>query len=86
MSTGEFIKMTKEAREIFDSYDSNNDGKIEKSELKLILNNISKKLGLPLPTDNDINKGFKQLDKNNNNLLEFDEFFDFYKQVYDQLN
>jgi Ca2+-binding EF-hand superfamily protein len=86
MSTGEFIKMTKEAREIFDSYDSNNDGKIEKSELKLILNNISQKLGLPLPTDNDINIGFKQLDKNNNNLLEFDEFFDFYKQVYDQLN
>ena len=83
MSTGEFIKMTKEAREIFDSYDSNNDGKIEKSELKLILNNISKKLGLPLPTDNDINKGFKQLDKNNNNLLEFDEFIVFYKQVYD---
>ena len=86
MSSGEFIKMTKEAREIFDSYDLNNDGKIEKSELKLILNNISKKLGLPLPTDNDINIGFKQLDKNNNNLLEFDEFFDFYKQVYDQLN
>ncbi len=86
MSTGEFIKMTKEAREIFDSYDSNNDGKIEKSELKLILNNISKKLGLPLPTDNDINKGFKQLDKNNNNLLEFDEFIVFYKQVYDQLH
>ena len=85
MSTGEFIKMTKEAREIFDSYDSNNDGKIEKSELKLILNNISKKLGLPFPTDNDINKGFKQLDKNNNNLLEFDEFIVFYKQVYDQL-
>ena len=86
MSTGKFIKMTKEAREIFDSYDSNNDGKIEKSELKLILNNISKKLGLPLPTDNDINKGFKQLDKNNNNLLEFDEFIVFYKQVYDQLH
>jgi Ca2+-binding EF-hand superfamily protein len=86
MSTGEFIKMTKEAREIFDSYDSNNDGKIEKSELKLILNNISKKLGLPFPTDNDINKGFKQLDKNNNNLLEFDEFIVFYKQVYDQLH
>ena len=86
MSTGEFIKMTKEAREIFDSYDLNNDGKIEKSELKLILNNISKKLGLPLPTDNDINKGFKQLDKNNNNLLEFDEFIVFYKQVYDKLH
>ena len=86
MSSLKFIKITKEAREIFDSYDLNNDGKIEKSELKLILNNISQKLGLPLPTDNDINIGFKQLDKNNNNLLEFDEFFDFYKQVYDQLN
>ena len=75
-----------EARELFDSYDSNKDGKIEKSELKLILNNISQKLGVPLPTDNDINEGFKQLDRNDNNLIEFDEFIFFYEQVYEQLH
>ena len=78
--------MIMEARELFDSYDSNKDGKIEKSELKLILNNISQKLGVPLPTDNDINEGFKQLDRNDNNLIEFDEFIFFYEQVYEQLH
>ena len=77
MSSNNFLHMIIEARELFDSYDSNKDGKIEKSELKLILNNISQKLGVPLPTDNDINEGFKQLDRNDNNLIEFDEFIFF---------
>ena len=86
MSSNNFLHMIIEARELFDSYDSNKDGKIEKSELKLILNNISQKLGVPLPTDNDINEGFKQLDRNDNNLIEFDEFIFFYEQVYDQLH
>ena len=86
MSSDNFLHMIIEARELFDSYDSNKDGKIEKSELKLILNNISEKLGIPLPTDNDINEGFKQLDRNDNNLIEFDEFIFFYEQVYEQLH
>ncbi len=86
MSSNNFLHMIMEARELFDSYDSNKDGKIEKSELKLILNNISQKLGVPLPTDNDINEGFKQLDRNDNNLIEFDEFIFFYEQVYEQLH
>ena len=86
MSSNNFLHMIIEARELFDSYDSNKDGKIEKSELKLILNNISQKLGVPLPTDNDINEGFKQLDRNDNNLIEFDEFIFFYEQVYEQLH
>ena len=86
MSSNNFLLMFIEARELFDSYDSNKDGKIEKSQLKLILNNISQKLGVPLPTDNDINEGFKQLDRNDNNLIEFDEFIFFYEQVYEQLH
>ena len=86
MNTGKILNMMKEARELFDSHDSNHDGKIEKKELKSILRVISQKLGLPYPTDNDFNNGFKELDKNNNDLLEFDEFIIFYKDVYDKIH
>ena len=86
MSSGKVLKMTKEARELFDSFDSNHDGKIEKSELIPLLNKISKIYGLPNPTQSEINEGFKQLDLNQNNLIEFEEFIHFYQELYNQMN
>ena len=79
------LKITQSAREIFDSFDSDHDGVINKSELKPLLSKISKQLGVPEPSDKDIEQGFKQLDLNKNDLLEFNEFFHFYKQIYAML-
>ena len=79
------LKITQSAREIFDSFDSDHDGVINKSELKPLLSKISKQLGVPDPSDKDIEQGFKQLDLNKNDLLEFNEFFHFYKQIYEML-
>jgi Ca2+-binding EF-hand superfamily protein len=79
------IKIAQTAREIFDSYDKNNDGSISKKEIKPLLEKISKQLNLPIPNDDDIEEGFKQLDNNQNDKLEFEEFFAFYKQIYEQL-
>ncbi len=79
------LKITQSAREIFDSFDSDHDGVINKSELKPLLSKISKQLGVPEPSDKDIEQGFKQLDLNKNDLLEFNEFFHFYKQIYEML-
>ena len=80
------LKMTQTAREIFDSFDTDHDGLIKKSEVKPLLLKISKQLGLPEPSDKDIEQGFKQLDLNKNDLLEFNEFIPFYKQIYEMLN
>ena len=79
------INIAQTAREIFDSYDKNNDGSISKKEIKPLLEKISKQLNLPIPNDDDIEEGFKQLDNNQNDKLEFEEFFAFYKQIYEQL-
>jgi Ca2+-binding EF-hand superfamily protein len=73
------------ARQIFDKFDKNKDGSVEKSELKPLLSTISKQLNLPDPTDEDIENGLKELDLNKNGKLEFEEFYPFYKQVYDSL-
>ena len=73
------------ARQIFDKFDKNKDGSVEKSELKPLLSTISKQSNLPDPTDEDIENGLKELDLNKNGKLEFEEFYPFYKQVYDSL-
>jgi len=73
------------ARQIFDKFDKNKDGSVEKSELKPLLSTISKQLNLPDPSDEDIENGLKELDLNKNGKLEFEEFYPFYKQVYDSL-
>ena len=79
------INIAQTAREIFDTYDKNKDGSISKKEIKPLLEKISKQLNLPIPNDDDIEEGFKQLDNNQNDKLEFEEFFAFYKQIYEQL-
>ena len=86
MSSGKVLKITKEARELFDSFDYNHDGKIDKSEIIPLLKQISKIYGLPNPTQSEINEGFKQLDLNKNNLIEFEEFIHFYQELYNQMN
>ena len=79
------INIAQTAREIFDTYDKNKDGSISKKEIKPLQKKISKQLNLPIPNDDDIEEGFKQLDNNQNDKLEFEEFFAFYKQIYEQL-
>ena len=79
------LQMMQTAKAVFDSFDKDGNGSIDKSEIKSLLLKISSQLKLPQPSDNDISEGFKQLDDNNNNKLEFDEFIQFYKQIYEHL-
>ena len=73
------------AKEVFDLFDTDKSGFIDKKELKPLLDKISKQLGLPSPDDKDIEDGLKQLDMNKDGKLQFNEFLPFYQQVYDQL-
>ena len=78
-------KMIDTAKKVFDSFDKDHNGAISKKEIKPLLIAISKQLGLGFPTDKDIEEGFKQLDDNKDDVLQFNEFIPFYKQIYEHL-
>ena len=74
------------AKKTFNEYDKNKDGVLSISELKPLLERIAILLNLPKASDEDIENGMKRLDINNNKVLEFDEFFRFFKEVYQDLS
>ena len=74
------------AKKTFNEYDKNKDGVLSISELKPLLERIANLLKLPQASDEDIENGMKRLDYNNNKVLEFDEFFRFFQEVYQDLS
>ena len=70
------------AKKTFDEYDKNKDGVLTAREMKPLLIKVSKLLNLPPATDEDIEDGIKRLDINKNKVLEFEEFFRFFNEVY----
>lgn len=73
------------AQEVFNSYDTNKNGVIEKSELKHLLDDISKRLNLPKANNKDILDGLKKIDSNSDGVLQFEEFLPFYRDIYEAL-
>jgi Ca2+-binding EF-hand superfamily protein len=63
------------AYKAFKKFDKDGNDVIDRSELRIIFQDIQKKLNINEEvTDEDITEAIGQLDKNNNNVLEFDEF------------
>ncbi len=58
-----------EIREIFSHYDKNENGVIERSEFKALLDALEADL-----TDEEVQAGLDALDDNKNGLIDFDEF------------
>ena len=73
------------AKKTFDEYDKNQDGVLSVAEIKPLLERISELLNLPKVNDTDIEAGIKKLDLNENKVLEFNEFFNFFREVYREL-
>ena len=73
------------AKKTFDEYDKNQDGLLSKDELVPLLEKVAKALNLPKPNDKDIEEGIKKLDLNKNGVLEFNEFFKFFREVYREI-
>ena len=73
------------AKKTFDEYDKNQDGVLSVAEIKPLLERISELLNLPKVNDADIEAGIKKLDLNKNKVLEFNEFFNFFRGVYREL-
>ena len=70
------------AKKVFDEYDKNKDGVLSAAELKPLLERVSVALKLPKASDEDIEEGMKKLDINKHGFLEFNEFFQFFREVY----
>ena len=78
-----FMKETAEvAKKTFNEYDENHDGVLSIDELKPLLEKVASILNLPKASDEDIKEGMKKLDLNKNGVLEFNEFFQFFREVY----
>ncbi len=73
------------AKKTFDQYDKNKDGTLSKEELVPLLEKVAKLLNLPEPSEKDIEDGMKKLDINENGVLEFNEFFHFFREVYQEI-
>ena len=73
------------AKKAFDEYDKNKDGLLSKAELIPLLEKVAKALNLPKPSDKDVEEGIRNLDLNKNGVLEFNEFFNFFREVYQDL-
>ena len=70
------------AKKTFNEYDENHDGVLSIDELKPLLEKVASILNLPKASDEDIKEGMKRLDLNKNGVLEFNEFFQFFREVY----
>ena len=78
-------EISDKAKKVFDEYDRNKDGVLNKSELKPLLDKVADVFGLSKVNDEEIEEGIKILDINKNGVLEFNEFFKFFREVYKEL-
>ena len=68
-------EISDKAKKVFNDYDRNKDGVLNKSELKPLLDKVADVFGLSKINDEEIEEGIKTLDLNKNGVLEFNEFF-----------
>ena len=71
-------------RNLFEKYDLNKNGVLDKNEFFKIMIDILKKLGDDLPEKKHIEvaeEGFSKFDMNDNSVIEFNEFYEFMRFV-----
>ena len=73
LSPEEKAKVEKDVREEFDKIDTDKSGKIERNELKAVLEKMSKKMGGHPVKDEELDDIFKGFDKDNDGKITFDE-------------
>jgi len=75
-------ELTRQARILFEKYDSNGNNFIEINELKNLLDDTSKEIGIPFPSDEDVVKVMIDTDSNHDKKLGLEEFIKLYKILY----
>lgn len=54
--------------------DTDNSGFIDKDELKEVMTSVAKDIGMPEPSDNDVDEVMQELDANGDGKISQDEF------------
>ena len=78
-----YVDSTK-VRNLFEKYDINKNGVLDKNEFVKIMIDILKNLGEDLPEKKHIEvaeEGFSKFDLNQNSVIEFNEFYEFMRFV-----
>jgi Ca2+-binding EF-hand superfamily protein len=75
-------ELTKLAKLLFEKYDKNNNNYIEMNELKNLLQDTSKEIGIPFPTEEDVTQVMLDMDKNNDSKICLSEFVKLYKILH----
>ena len=74
----------KKVRNLFEKYDLDKNGVLDKNEFVRIMVDILKKLGEDLPERKHLEvaeEGFNKFDLNQNRVIEFNEFYEFMRFV-----
>ena len=66
----------------FTKYDTNNNDLIEPDELKCLMTDVAKEIGIPAPTDEDVEKVLDDTDMNNDKKISREEFLTLFKIIY----
>jgi Ca2+-binding EF-hand superfamily protein len=78
MSDSDFIQ---QATDCFNKYDANGDNFIDPSELKTLLSDVSAEVGIPSPTDEDVDKILRESDDNGDRQISREEFVKIFEIV-----
>ena len=70
------------AHQAFKKYDKDNSGFIEFKELKQLMNDVSKEIKIPIPSDEELNGVLNDTDLNKDKKLQASEFLELFKIIY----
>jgi Ca2+-binding EF-hand superfamily protein len=74
----DYVKL---AEKFFKKYDTNDSNYIEQSELKKLLTDVSKEIGISPPEDVEIKELLQDYDLNKDNKISKDEFVKFFNVI-----
>ncbi len=70
----------------FDKYDFNRNNMIEYSELKELMTDVAKEIGIPSPSDEDVSTIMEDTDVNRDKRISREEFITLFKIIYTMKN
>jgi Ca2+-binding EF-hand superfamily protein len=76
------LELLQQAKNMFDKYDLNKNGIIEFEELKILMTDVSKEIGIPSPTEEDVERVMQDTDINRDQRISREEFTQLFKILY----
>jgi Ca2+-binding EF-hand superfamily protein len=76
------VELIEQAKHLFEKYDLNKNNLIEFDELRMLMTDLSKEIGIPQPTDEDVNKVMDDTDTNKDKKISREEFLNLFRIIY----